>query len=86
MRLIQLYIASSLDGYIARPSGDVDWLDADLSDPVYGYDEFLAQVDTVLMGRKSLLFPPHSLLPERFVTLIYSRLIPTVNEENEIGP
>jgi dihydrofolate reductase len=50
MRSIVLFIASSLDGYIARPSGEVDWL---FTDQDYGYANFLAGVDTVLMGRKT---------------------------------
>ncbi|MFB2920823.1 dihydrofolate reductase family protein [Aerosakkonema funiforme] len=50
MRKIRLYIASSLDGYIARTSGDVDWL---FTDADYGYTEFFAQIDTVLMGNKT---------------------------------
>ena len=28
MRQLQLYIAASLDGYIAGPNGEIDWLDA----------------------------------------------------------
>ncbi|BAZ26146.1 bifunctional deaminase-reductase-like protein [Kalymmatonema gypsitolerans NIES-4073] len=50
MRKIRLFIASSLDGYIARTSGEVDWL---FTDSDYGYNEFFAQIDTVLMGRKT---------------------------------
>ncbi|MFE1744763.1 dihydrofolate reductase family protein [Coleofasciculus sp. H7-2] len=50
MRKIILFIASSLDGYIARQSGDIDWL---FTDQDYGYSEFFASVDTVLMGRKT---------------------------------
>ncbi|MCD8488122.1 MAG: dihydrofolate reductase family protein [Desertifilum sp.] len=48
MRKVILYMASSLDGYIARTSGEVDWL---FTDDDYGYSEFFATVDTVLMGR-----------------------------------
>lgn len=48
MRRIRLFITSSLDGYIARSDGAVDWL---FTDQDYGYTEFLAQVDTVIMGR-----------------------------------
>ena len=55
MRLIKLYIAISLDGKIAKPDGDVSWLDElpkpDHSD--YGYAEFLSSVDTTLMGNNT---------------------------------
>ena len=50
MRKIRLFIASSLDGYIARTSGEIDWL---FTDGDYGYTEFYDQIDTVLMGRKT---------------------------------
>ena len=52
MRKISLYIASSLDGYIARPDGDIKWLEEfpnpDNND--FGYHEFLKGVDTTIMG------------------------------------
>jgi dihydrofolate reductase len=50
MRKICLFIATSLDGYIARNSGEIDWL---FTDQDYGYSEFFAQIDTVIMGRKT---------------------------------
>jgi dihydrofolate reductase len=50
MRKIQLFIATSLDGYIARPDGGIDWL---FHDGDYGYRKFYAGIDTVVMGRKS---------------------------------
>jgi dihydrofolate reductase len=50
MRKIILFIASSLDGYIARPSGEIDWL---FTDQDYGYSDFYANIDTILMGRKT---------------------------------
>lgn len=49
MRDIILYIATRLDGYIARPDGGVDWLFSDGQD--YGYRDFYAAVDAILMGR-----------------------------------
>ncbi|OUL19288.1 riboflavin biosynthesis protein RibD [Nostoc sp. 106C] len=50
MRKIRLFIASSLDGYIARTSGEVDWL---FTDQDYGYTEFFDQIYTVLIGSKT---------------------------------
>jgi dihydrofolate reductase len=47
-RKIILYIASSLDGYIATKSDGLDWL---FMDQDYGYSEFIKNIDTVLMGR-----------------------------------
>ena len=51
MRRIVLYIAASLDGCIARPDGSLDWLDAAaVPGEDYGYGEFLASVDALLVG------------------------------------
>lgn len=48
MRKIILYIASSLDGYVARENGDIDWLPQ--CDP-FGYDKFYKTVDVVILGK-----------------------------------
>ncbi len=49
MRKLKLYTAATLDGYIAGPNGEIDWLDAGGSLD-YGYREFYASIDTTLMG------------------------------------
>lgn len=50
MRKIILFIASSLDGFIAGKNGEIDWL---FSDADYGYKKFYSSVDTVLVGRRT---------------------------------
>jgi dihydrofolate reductase len=49
MRKLHVYIASSLDGQIARPDGSVDWL-PETGEEDYGYQAFYDSVDTLLMG------------------------------------
>src|SRR5262245_23347330 len=52
MPQIRVYIAQSLDGYIARPDGGIDWLRPfDTVD--YGYEKFMAEIGTIVMGRAS---------------------------------
>ena len=51
---ITYYVASSLDGYIAKDDGDVSWLEElDISMEDTGYDEFYSTVDALVMGRKT---------------------------------
>lgn len=53
MRKVILYIAVSIDGYIADAGGSVDWLDefATAGESDYGYSAFYESIDTTLMGR-----------------------------------
>ena len=49
-----VFIATSLDGYIARPDGSIDWLtERGEQAGDTGYDEFMASIDTVVLGRKT---------------------------------
>ena len=53
-RQVILYIAMSLDGYIAATNDDISWLSVVDNPPEdYGYSDFIKTVDTVLMGRKT---------------------------------
>jgi dihydrofolate reductase len=48
-----VYIATSLDGFIATPEGGIDWLE-DAPNPEgsdFGFSEFLSRVNAILMGR-----------------------------------
>ncbi len=47
-----VFIGTSLDGFIAREDGGLDWLPAAGGEP-HGYDEFIATVDAIVIGRKT---------------------------------
>jgi dihydrofolate reductase len=49
-----VFIATSLDGFIAREDGAIDWLLArDASGEEHGYAQFIAGIDAIVMGRGS---------------------------------
>jgi len=52
---VSVYIATSLDGFIARKNGDLDWLNSgdEQGREDYGYQEFMNSVDVLVMGRKT---------------------------------
>jgi len=47
-----VFIATSLDGFIARANGDIDWLPPGGGEE-HGYDAFMATVDALVIGRKT---------------------------------
>ena len=56
MRKIILALAASLDGYIARENGDVDWLKMeDLAEGADEMNEFFASIDSIFYGRKTFM-------------------------------
>jgi dihydrofolate reductase len=50
--LTSVFVGTSLDGFIARPDGTYDFLHEAGSEP-HGYDEFIATVDCLVIGRKT---------------------------------
>jgi dihydrofolate reductase len=50
---VRVYIASSLDGFIAGPGGDLSWLPEppEGADDDFGWNAFIAQIGCLLMGR-----------------------------------
>jgi len=84
---LSAFIATSLDGYIARQDGNLDWLDrANASMPAgedCGYNAFIASVDTLVVGRmtyeKALGFGDWPYGHRRVVVLSGSR--PTIDEQ-----
>jgi len=55
MSKIKLFIATSLDGYIARTDGSIDWLDniPQVEGLDYGYGKFINTISELIMGRKT---------------------------------
>src|SRR6266699_6913958 len=47
-----VFIGTSVDGFIARQDGALDWLPVNGGEP-HGYDEFMATVDALVIGRKT---------------------------------
>jgi dihydrofolate reductase len=50
MRRIRYAVAMSLDGYIAGPNGEFDWI---ITDPDIDFGEIYSRFDTVLLGRRT---------------------------------
>ena len=50
-----VFVGVSLDGFIARSNGDLDWLmgEGGGESAEYGYNEFIADIDAIVMGRKT---------------------------------
>ena len=47
-----VFIATSLDGFIARENGDIDWLlERDQAGEDHGYEDFIKDIDVIVMGR-----------------------------------
>lgn len=54
VRKVIIYIATSLDGYIAKPNDDLSFLKlVEKEGEDYGYAEFTATIDTIIVGRKT---------------------------------
>lgn len=73
-RRLKLFIAVSLDGCLARRDERLDWL---LDDADYGYNDFYASVDTLIVGRRTydvcLTFDEYPYAGKRVLVLSRSR-------------
>lgn len=76
-----VFIAASLDGYIAKPDGGIEWLIA-RDDPSedHGYNDFIKDMDGIIMGRgtfeKALTFNPW---PYTIPVVVMSKTFASVN-------
>jgi dihydrofolate reductase len=88
-----VFIATSLDGFIARPDGSIDWLnDANAVIPSgedCGYSEFMKSVDVLVMGRNTfelaLTFDAWPYQGKRIVVLSSKPLIVPVGLPNSVS-
>jgi len=77
-----VFVGASLDGFIARPGGAFDFLSVAEGEP-HGYEEFIATVDAIVMGRNTfevvLAFEkwPYGAMP---VFVLSTRPLPKVPE------
>jgi len=69
---VSVFVGVSVDGFMARPNHDLDWLPEGGGEP-HGYDEFLAGIDALVIGRKTfkkvLTFDPWPYGAKRVVVL-----------------
>jgi dihydrofolate reductase len=73
---LSVFIGTSLDGFIARPNGGLDFLPEGGGEP-HGYDEFIAGVDAIVIGRNTfetiLAFPTWPYANDKRVVVLSSR-------------
>lgn len=76
MPRIRYRVAMSLDGYIAGPRGEFDWI---VRDPAMDFGALFAQFDTFLVGRRTFELmrqPGAPPLPPGSKTFVFSRTLP----------
>jgi dihydrofolate reductase len=72
MRRVRYQVACSLDGYIAGPNGEYDWI---VMDPDIDFKELFAQFDTLLMGRKTFEVAGAGGMFKGMETVVFSRTL-----------
>lgn len=74
--MVSVFVGVSLDGFIARPDGGLDFLPPDGGEP-HGYNEFIAAIDAIVIGRKTfetvLTFGPSWPYGKKRVVVLSSR-------------
>ena len=85
-----VYIATSVDGFIARPDGGLDWLKrVEVEGEDYGYQRFFDSIDALVMGRGTYdvvrAFPVWPYGDKRCIVMTHRPLAPRVKEESFSG-
>ena len=78
-----VYIGTSLDGFIARQNGDIDWLTQFANDDaIRAYEEFMSRVDAIVIGKgtfeKVLTFPSWPYEKKVFVLSTSIKKVPDI--------
>ncbi len=86
MTRCSVFIATSVDGFIARENGAIDWLSiVERPDEDYGYAKFFASVDTLVLGKKTyetaLGFEAWPYGGKRVVVMTHQKLVAKHDEE-----
>ncbi len=81
-----VYIGSSLDGFIARKDGDINWLTQFANDEAINtYKEFMSRIDAIVIGRgtfeKVLTFPSWPYEKKVFVLSTSIKEVPDIVRE-----
>jgi len=84
-----VYIGTSLDGFIAKADGNIDWLTQYANeDAVYAYKEFMNGIDAIVIGRgtfeKILTFPSWPYEKKAFVISTTLKQLPVSLKHNAI--
>ncbi len=68
-RKVILYISQSLDGFIADNTGRVDWIIGNNKEYIsdYGYESFIKNIDTVILGANTYKQIKNELSPDKWV-------------------
>jgi dihydrofolate reductase len=83
---ISVYIGTSLDGFIARKNGEIDWLVQFANhEAIQAYEEFINRIDAIVIGRgtfeKVLTYPSWPYEKEVFVLSASIREVPAIKEK-----
>jgi len=81
-----VYIGTSLDGFIARKDGDIEWLTQFANDEaIHAYEEFISRIDAIVIGRgtfeKVLSFPSWPYKQKAFLLSTSIKQVPDILKE-----